>query len=80
MIEAPWTEEQVKSLNEYQRAAWMHPFTCANRGQGFHPWRRGDRGVLTATVNGWICDDCDYTQNWAHDFMFEDGWKQAFPF
>lgn len=21
---------------------------------------------LVATVNGWICPTCDYTQNWAH--------------
>lgn len=24
--------------------------------------------VLVATVNGWICPTCDYTQNWAHAF------------
>jgi hypothetical protein len=22
---------------------------------------------LVATVNGWICPTCDYTQDWAHD-------------
>jgi hypothetical protein len=25
--------------------------------------------VLVATPRGWICRDCEYTQNWAHDFM-----------
>ena len=26
---------------------------------------------LIATENGWICPVCDYTQNWAHNFMAE---------
>ena len=24
--------------------------------------------ALVATVNGWICPTCDYTQDWAHAF------------
>lgn len=24
---------------------------------------------LVATVNGWICPTCDYTQNWCHEAM-----------
>lgn len=73
MIEAPWTNEQVAALNEYQRSGRMHPFTCGNRGAEGHrcdpEWGGGDKGVLRATAAGWICPDCDYTQNWAHDFM-----------
>jgi hypothetical protein len=26
---------------------------------------------LIATEGGWICPVCDYTQNWAHNFMTE---------
>lgn len=48
----------------------MHPFTCANRSEG-HPFRDGDYGVLVATVDGWTCPDCDYTQDWAHTFMLD---------
>ena len=29
-IKAPWTQEQVDSLNEHQHAYVMHPFTCGN--------------------------------------------------
>lgn len=59
---APWTEEQVAFLNEYQQVGFMHPFTCGNEGC---------RNDLVATKNGWICSDpdCNYTQDWAHDFM-----------
>jgi hypothetical protein len=66
MIRAPFTPEQVRNLEDYQnaRGAWkrcpMHPFTCPNHSQ---------EGVLVPTVKGWVCQFCDYTQDWAHDFM-----------
>ena len=57
IIKAPFTEEQVKYLNEYQKSGRFHPFTCECRED------------LIATVNGWICSKCNYTQDWAHEFM-----------
>lgn len=60
-IVQPWTPDQVKALNEFQHGN-MHPFTCETA----HPQGR----ILVATTHGWICPYCDYTQNWAHDFMF----------
>ena len=57
-----WTEEQVRCLNAYQNHGRYHPFTCPNRGP-LHP------GELVAYENGWVCPTCDYTQDWAHDFM-----------
>lgn len=65
MLKAPWTEEQVTALNEYQKKDEFHEFTCGN---GSH--------VLRATPNGWVCDECaaqgkSYTQDWCHDFMAE---------
>ena len=61
-IYAPWTDEQVMQLNRFQRSPFVHPFTC--------PSERHD-AVLMASRNNWECPypDCDYTQNWAHDFM-----------
>jgi len=56
-IHAPFTPEQVRHLNEFQNAESVHPFTCKC-------------GVnLVATEAGWICNECEYTQDWAHDFM-----------
>jgi len=67
-----WTEDQVNALNQYQKAGQFHPFTCNNRNDGNHPDepKYGDHSVLRAGPNGWYCEYCDYTQNWAHDFMF----------
>lgn len=66
-VPAPWTQKQVEMLNEYQRAGWMHPFTC---GSGSH---ENVEGILIAKPAGWICPFCDFKQNWAWDFMFEEG-------
>lgn len=65
---SPWTPEDVVRLNEYQNAGRFHPFTCPNRSEG-HGEFNGDLGALVATVRGWICPFCDYTQDWAHGFM-----------
>lgn len=68
---APWTTEQVAALNRWQ-AGPMHPFTCFNWGDGSHRWAT-DLGVLVATEQGWVCPDCNYTQDWAHEFMLDGG-------
>lgn len=72
VVVAPFTPEQVFALDRYQRSdgPWaMHPFTCANRGDSKHGRYDGDLGTLVPTTRGWICRNCDYTQNWAHTFM-----------
>lgn len=72
-IQAPFTATQVQGLNEYQTGAdfghKMPPFTCGNRGDGQHGEEGGDKGVLIATEQGWVCPCCEYTQDWAHSFM-----------
>jgi len=70
---APWTEAEVDSLNEYQKDAIFHPFTCPNRGDGPHRETHNQLGLLIATKDGWVCPDCFYTQTWAHDFMMDYG-------
>jgi hypothetical protein len=64
-IRAPFSPIQIKSLNEFQRCDSFHPFTCGNNGCS---------KILTATVDGWVCD-CGYTQDWAHDFMADYSWE-----
>lgn len=66
-----FTPEQVEKLAYNQTAGTLHPFTCPNRGDGKHTEAYGDRGALVATVRGWICPFCDYTQDWAHSFMLD---------
>lgn len=72
----PWTADQVKSLNAYQRAELFHPFTCSRRGPG-----RVEH-ILVATTDGWTCPVCiaagkPYDQNWCHDFMANWAWGWA---
>lgn len=69
-LKVPWTAEQVDALNQYQRAGFMHPFTCPGHDGG------GDTD-LVATRAGWICCHCDYRQDWAHEFMLT---KPSNPF
>jgi hypothetical protein len=60
-IHAPWTADQVKNLNRFQREAHMHPFTCG---------RCVPHATLVATIDGWYCPNgCDYRQAWATAFM-----------
>lgn len=64
-----FTPDEVAALATNQQSRRIHPFTCPNRGDGNHRDAYGDLGALVATVRGWICPFCDYTQEWAHDFM-----------
>lgn len=65
---APWSEIQVKRLNDWQLNENVHPFTCGS-GKRRDASHLDGEGVLVATRNGWICPYCPYTQDWAHDFM-----------
>lgn len=74
---APWTQEQAAALVRWQKSNYVHPFTCPNRGDGnhsttVHSREGGDLGELVPTKDGWFCPSCDYRQDWAHDFMFDD--------
>lgn len=53
-VYSPWSEEEVKNLNERQKIKTLHPYTCPNGHN------------LIARITGWYCDDCQYHQNWAH--------------
>lgn len=64
-----FTEDEVKSLNEYQKEGLTHPFTCGNNHDG--------ERVLVATTDGWICPSCDYKQDWAHSWMANWKWREA---
>lgn len=65
-IKAPWTDDQVAALARWQTYGFVHEFTCMAID---HP--AGKNNVLYPTRDGWRCLHCDYTQDWAHNFMFE---------
>lgn len=62
-VKAPWTIEQVDALNKFQRRGDAHEFTCGHE-------HGGDK-TLFATSDGWRCPHCDYSQDWAHQMMFD---------
>lgn len=71
---APWTDDQVASLNGYQQAGFVHPFT-GGRGPG------GEETVLIATKDGWVeREGGPVVQTWAHPFMADWSWQDANPF
>jgi len=72
MIKAPWTPEQVESANAYQTSGVFHEFTCGTKEKQ----ASGSSGAQIATSNGWVCPSCDYTQDWAHDFMLDKSWQK----
>lgn len=71
--EAPWTAEQVESLNAFQNHGMFHPFTGKRKPNG-------DKTVLIATPEGWReTPEGPVVQTWAHDFMENGEWKKNFP-
>jgi hypothetical protein len=75
-VRPPWSEAQVAALNGYQVSGVFHPFTCPRRGDTPHTQVNGDKGGLRATAEGWVCESCDYTQDWAWAWMAdEDAWR-----
>jgi hypothetical protein len=79
-IETPWSDDQVKNLNAFQRKGTFHPFTCGNdRSDEAHKryaeeHNEHDTGLLVAGNDGWRCPvpGCGYTQGWAHAFMAQE--------
>lgn len=68
-MHAPWTAEQVASLNDYQQSGVFHEFTCGNE---LCP---ADQAALVAAEDGWRCPSCTYSQDWAHDMMADGSWR-----
>lgn len=70
MLQAPFTSEQVASLEGYQNCRRYHPFTCGNCSANLKP-----------TVAGWVCPTkgCNYTQDWCHEHMADNSWQRDKP-
>lgn len=68
-IRTPFTYEQVKKLNQYQRSGKFHPYTC---GDPVIPRSNhsDEEGILFATPDGLICE-CGYKQHWAWKWTAE---------
>lgn len=70
-VEAPWTQEQVDSLNGYQQAGCFHPFTGERKANG-------DQVDLIATPEGWVeVAGGPVVQTWAYRAMTDGAWKDT---
>jgi hypothetical protein len=69
IIKAPWSDEQVTSLNAYQNCNECHPFTGTRKPNG-------DETPLIATPAGWIEEENGpVVQDWAHSWMLNWEWR-----
>ena len=67
VVYAPWSEEQVKSLNGFQQDPHHHPFTGST-----------GKMVLIATSVGWVeHEGGPVVDNWAHDYMTDGSWRDG---
>jgi hypothetical protein len=71
-VRAPFTAEQVASLNGYQASGTFLEFTC--HGDGCPA--ADEQPVLVAAEDGWHCPACTYTQDWAHEMMADGSWRE----
>ena len=63
---APFTQDQMDSLNGFQNSGYHHPFTCSC-----------GKSDLVAVIGGWHCPKCnEIVQDWAFPFMTDWTWKQ----
>lgn len=75
-IIAPFTEEQVRSLNAFQLdGRCFYSFTCLHDGGDDHSGK-GRETKLVAAPEGWYCPYCDYRQGWAFAMMANWDWKR----
>ena len=70
IVPAPWTLEQVASINGYQQSGAFHEFTCP-----FSDDHAAGR-VLVAVENALGCPSCAYVQFWVWNWMADWEWRQ----
>jgi hypothetical protein len=61
VIKTPWSDDQVKALNDRQKDGRFHPYTCPGNKIECEKHRS-----LIATKDGWVCACGEYKQGWAH--------------
>lgn len=61
---APFTVEEIWSINQYQRCGQMHPLTC----------KCGH--LLMAIPEGLYCPKCKTTQTWIYRWIANGNWRK----
>lgn len=70
VVKAPFSPDQVRWINAYQRSGAFQPLTCPN----LHKSR-----ILAAEPEGMVCTKrprCSYTQSWVPAFVVDPRWER----
>ena len=62
---APWTDEQVAKMNEWQACRRVNELTCQEQHRSARLGKLPRTKTLVATREGMVCPSCGYTQHWA---------------
>lgn len=78
IVKAPFTQEQIDNINDYQKGGRFHPFTCMS----YNNCKREENkwGELVATRDGLVCPCGKYKQDWVHDMMTQKQEPSPFKF
>jgi hypothetical protein len=69
MAGAPWTDEQVLALNEYQACGHMEPYVVKDHD--------GQVVRLVASRHGWVGPSGGVLMIWAHARIADGSWRQG---
>ena len=62
---APWTDNEVATINEYQKSSYFLPFICP------------EMHTLIAGQDGLFCPHCtSFSLNWTYPWVLNSFWKQ----
>ena len=70
-IKAPFTDEQVHNLMDYQNTAGCLVFVCEESGSNCEVKKKRGDGTLMACTEGLVCPCGKEKQNFAYDFQLE---------
>jgi hypothetical protein len=66
MTKAPFSQDQINHINEFQNAGIVHELTCTH-----------GHGRLDVHADGLHCPVCDYTQDWVPEGVADGSFLQS---
>ena len=78
IIHAPFSADQVESLNAFQESEYVHPYTCRSPACPAASWADEDDWLpMAADTDGLHCiDGCRRVQTWAHAWTADWSWQR----
>jgi len=78
-VHAPFSADQIESLNAYQESEYTHPYTCGSPACPAASWAGDDDWLpMAADADGLHCiDGCRRVQTWAHAWTADWSWREV---